>query len=136
MTKTKWILTAIIAMSLIACGDDDPASSKTVTLTIENRIADDSDTYDIWTVAISPAGSDNWGDDRLGASEVLAFGASKEFDLTSGKYDLRVQDEDGDCYYDVGRSLSRDFTWQVTFAAWDADCSHGKPVALRQKGGR
>jgi hypothetical protein len=137
MRISQAVFALIAAVSIIGCGDDDPVSSRTVTLTIENRIADsDGDTYDIFTVRISPAGSDSWGDDRLGSTETLAFGASKAFDLISGKYDLRVQDEDGGCYYDVGRSLSKDFTWRVTGAAFDAECTKGKPVALRQKGGR
>ncbi len=36
--------------------------------------------------------------------------------------------EDGDCYYNIGCSLSKDFTWQVTLAARDADCARGKRV--------
>ena len=126
--KTKWFLVAALAMTVIACGDDDPASSKTVTLTVENRLTNEGATWDIHTVHVSPAGSAIWGDDRLGASEILEFGQSKQIDLISGKYDLRVADEDGDCYYEIGRRLSKDAAWQVTLASRDADCARGKLV--------
>ena len=127
----KWIFgTLMVAFSAVlgGCGDDDPASSKTVTLTVENRLTNEGATWDIHTIHASPAGSAVWGDDRLGAAEILAFGDARQIDLISGRYDLRVADEDGDCYYHIGRSLSKDFTWQVMLAARDADCARGKRV--------
>ena len=49
MRISQAVFALIAAVSIIGCGDDDPVSSRTVTLTIENRIADsDGDTYDIW----------------------------------------------------------------------------------------
>ncbi len=127
----KWLRSILMVAFLavaIGCGDDNPASSKTVTLTVENRLTNEGATWNIVTVHVSPAGSAIWGDDRLGATEILEFGQSKQIDLISGKYDLRVADEDGDCYYDVGRSLSKDSAWQVTLASRDADCARGKLV--------
>ena len=114
--------------AVAGCGDDDPASSKTVTLTIVNRLTNEGATWDIHTIQVSPAGSAVWGDDRLGATEILSFGESKQIDLISGTYDVRVADEDADCYYDIGRRLRRDTTWQVTLAARDATCARGKLI--------
>ena len=133
----KWIFGTLMVAFLAAlggCGDDDPASSKTVTLTVENGLTNEGVTWDIHTIHVSPAGSAVWGDDRLGAAEILAFGATKQIDLVSGRYDLRAADEDGDCYYNVGRSLSKDFTWQVTLAGRDADCARGKRISGANEG--
>ena len=130
MRNLRTPLMLVIGLLVIAsgCGDDDPASSKTVTLTVENRLTNEGATWEIHTIHASPAGSAVWGDDRLGAAEILAFGDAKQIDLISGRYDLRVADEDSDCYYNIGRSLSKDFTWQVTLAVRDADCARGKRV--------
>ena len=128
MNRLKATLIIALLGAATGCGDEDPASSKTVTLTVENHLTNEGATWDIHTIQVSPAGSAVWGDDRLGTTEILAFGASKQIDLISGTYDLRVSDEDGDCYYNMGRRLKRDTTWQVTLAARDATCARGKLI--------
>lgn len=70
--------------------------------------------WDLHEIYISPASQDDWGDDYLG-SEILAQGDSLSLTgLASGKWDIRVIDEDGDeCILnDVHITTSE--SWTVT----------------------
>jgi len=79
------------------------------TVTIVNGL----DSYDIWYVYVSRT-IDPWGDDRLGAS-TLAPGESIDVDITTGAWDMKVQDEDGDTYTLWGQEIGpKGFVWNVT----------------------
>ena len=49
----------------------------------------------IYYVYISPCSSTNWGDDRLGSSEVVQPGATRTFTLSPGCWDLKARFQDG-----------------------------------------
>ncbi len=67
---------------------------------------------DICYVFISPEVSDNWGDDRLGASEVLGGGETRLFFLSRDTYDLMVQDCSGNTLAEqYGFLLQVEGTW-------------------------
>jgi len=51
---------------------------------------------DIWYVYVSPAKSDEWGEDRLGDSVILAGETYVLEGIPSGIYDIRMEDENGD----------------------------------------
>ena len=110
----KWVkmLTLIISvlmMGFLACGDDNPASSGTVTLTIINGLG----LYTIHYVYVSSSGSNSWGSDRLGAVNVLDPGESVTLELSKRAYDIKVVDEDGDEYFRWDLQLNNDYTWTV-----------------------
>ena len=110
----KWVrmLTLIVSVFMIgflACGNDNPASSGTVTLTIINGL----ESYTIHYVYVSPSGSNSWGSDRLGAANVLDPGESGTLELPQGTYDIKIIDEDGDEYIKWDLKLNNDYTWRV-----------------------
>ena len=110
----KWVkmLTLIISvlmMGFLACGDDNPASSGTVTLTIMNGLG----SFTIYYVYVSPSGSNSWGSDRLGTGNVLRPGDSGTLELSTGTYDIKIVDEDGDEYFRWDLKLNSDYTWTV-----------------------
>ncbi|HOR06779.1 MAG TPA: hypothetical protein PLX54_01375 [Candidatus Fermentibacter daniensis] len=79
------------------------------TVTIVNGL----DSYDIWYVYVFRT-IDPWGDDRLGAS-TLAPGESIDVDITTGAWDMKVQDEDGNTYTLWGQEIGPEgFVWNVT----------------------
>jgi hypothetical protein len=45
-------------------------------------------------IYISPTTEDTWGEDWLGATEILAAGRERTFDLTAGAWDLLATDCD------------------------------------------
>ena len=113
--------------TLLACGDDEnPASPQIVTLTVENHLGE----FDIYSFQASEKESDTGGPARLLPGEIVRPGEAKQTRLTVGVYDLRVSDEDGDCYYELGRKIESDYTWRVELSALDEGCSNGKPVAV------
>lgn len=84
------------------------------TVTIVNGL----DSYDIWYVYVSRT-IDPWGDDRLGAS-TLAPGESIDVDITTGAWDMKVQDEDGDTYTLWGVDIPETgYYWAVTLDQMD-----------------
>ena len=84
-----------------------PAIPTTVT------IVNDLGNYDIHYVYVSRT-IDPWGDDRLGAS-TLAPGESIDVDITTGAWDMKVEDEDGDTYTLWGQEIGPEgFVWNVT----------------------
>lgn len=55
-----------------------------------------------------------WGDDRLGA-QVLAPGESATVEITTGTWDMKAEDEDGDTYTIWAQEVGPEgYTWEVT----------------------
>ena len=73
---------ALIADAIYVGGDHPP-----VDFTLNNAL--DSP---ICYVRISPSEAQNWGQDRLGSSEVIGPGESKAFTVPGSVYDLLLQD--------------------------------------------
>lgn len=80
------------------------------------QITNSTGGYDIWYVYISPSDSDTWGNDWLGASEIISSGSTKTFTVSDGLYDVRLVDEDGDDYTVWDMPISGTVTWNVTLA--------------------
>ncbi len=65
-------------------------------------------------VYISPSTEDSWGDDWLGASETVASGDSREFEVAVGTYDMLAKDCQGNVLDDQrGIALSDDWDWRI-----------------------
>ncbi len=110
----KWIkmftlIVGVVMMGFLACGNDNPASSETITLTIINDLR----RFTIHFVYISPSESDSWGRDRLGTDNILAPEERIMLELEKGTYDIRIVDEDGEEYIKRNLQLNSDYTWQV-----------------------
>ena len=87
-----------------------PSGGGTTTLTLYNQ----SDVA-VCYVYLSPTTSDQWGEDWLGASEVIDSGGSRVFRVAMGAYDLRADDCDGntlDTQWNV--DLSGPVDWTVS----------------------
>ncbi len=52
--------------------------------------------WDIHRIFVSPCGSHYWGPNRLGATEILAKGASRVIAIEGTCSDVKIVDEDGD----------------------------------------
>jgi len=79
------------------------------TVTIVNGLG----SYDIWYVYVSRT-IDPWGDDKLGTS-ILGPGESIDVDITTGAWDMKVEDEDGDTYTLWGQEIGPEgYVWNVT----------------------
>lgn len=81
------LLACCAVLAVAACGDDSSGpSAPEGTLTITNA----SD-QTILIVNFSTCDDPSWGDDRLGASETIAPGASRSWDVAPGCYDVRAR---------------------------------------------
>ena len=111
---TKWVrmltlIFSVLTMSFLACGNDNPASSEKITLTIINGLR----RFTIHFVYISPSESNSWGRDRLGTDSILAPEERITLELAKGTYDIRIVDEDDEEYIKRNLHLNSDYTWQV-----------------------
>lgn len=79
-------LACLAVLAVAACGDDSSGPTPEGTLTIVNGSA-----QTILIVNFSDCSESTWGSDRLGASEVIAAGASRSWDVTPGCYDVRAR---------------------------------------------
>jgi hypothetical protein len=77
------------------------------------RIDNDTGGWDMEEVYAVPAGSDSWGENLLGF-EVIRDGATSEFTLEPGMYDLMLADEDGDMYEKFNVPILFTYVWKVT----------------------
>lgn len=100
------LIFSVLMMGFFGCGNDNPASSGTITLTIINDLG----SYTIHYVYVSPSGSNSWGSDRLGAEKVLDLGESGTLELSRGTYDIKIVDEGGDEYFRWDMKLNGDYT--------------------------
>ena len=85
------------------------------TVTVINGLG----SWDIMYVYIDRT-DDPWGDDRLGAS-ILEPGASVDVQVTTGTWDMKAEDEDGDTYTLWTQEIGPEgFVWNVTLDQMDA----------------
>lgn len=115
--KIAWLLcSALLLTMLSACGGSGaakssagskaasaagsaaaaPAQSKTLAITVSNG----SD-YNFQELYVSPTGTNSWGDDHLGSTNILKKNGS--FEITVDRYefenyDVQIVDEDDDVY--------------------------------------
>ena len=97
---------AVLALFAIAA----PASAQsTHTLTLLNNSG-----YDIYEIHMSSINDDSWESDLLGR-HVLATGNSFEItNITSGRYDIKLVDQDGDTCIVQQVSVYQDRSWNLT----------------------
>lgn len=103
---------AIFALLAAAggCGADNPS------VTIANAMG----AWDIHCVYISPAHSDEWGDDLLGEDEILEHGQKFTTGVEAGTYDIRIVDEDQDTYTRRAVEITEQgYSWEVSMADMD-----------------
>jgi len=94
---------------LIPSGPSGPQGGGPARVTLVNNSGEE-----ICYVYISPVESDEWGEDQLGATETVAPGARRVFDVEPGRYDLRAEDCDGNALdeeWDV--AIFGPVTWTV-----------------------
>jgi S1-C subfamily serine protease len=78
-------------------------------------VVDNTSSFDICFVYLSPSGAQNWGGDELGAENVLLSGNSFEFETPAATYDILTVDCDGETVtedYEV--DLFEDSTYTIT----------------------
>jgi len=69
---------------------------------------------DVCYVFISPANSEEWGDDWLGVDEIIPPGDSRTFTMPAGLYDLMALDcEDNLLAEEYDASLSGTMDWMI-----------------------
>lgn len=66
-----------------------PVAGSSFRLTVDNR-----STYDVCYVQISPADSDDWGEDWLSSGELIFAGMARVFEVPAGVYDIKLNDCD------------------------------------------
>jgi len=84
------------------------ATGRPATLTLAN-----DSSQEVCYVCISPTTDDEWGNDWLGAEETIPPGASRDFEVTAGSYDLLAADCDSDILdeqYDISVAGALEWT--------------------------
>jgi len=111
MKRALTILALLAALAALSgCG------AKKAPVTITNDLG----AWDIHYVYISPADSDEWGDDLLGEDEILEDGQQLTTEIEVGTYDIRLVDEDQDTYTRSDVEITVEgYSWEVTLADLD-----------------
>lgn len=84
---TAFAVAALLSITTAACGSDSngPSAPRNGTITMLNE----SDAP-IDAVYISSCSDDSWGADRLPAGETIATGATRNFTMPAGCYDIKA----------------------------------------------
>jgi hypothetical protein len=83
---SRFFLAAAAAMTLVACGDDSGTGPSATTLVM---LRNDANTP-IVSVNISKCSDAEWGANRLNTGEQIAAGATRNWSVAPGCYDVRV----------------------------------------------
>jgi len=106
MRKALLLASALLILSAIG-----GCRGKKAPVTITN----DLEVWDIHYVYISPADSDEWGDDLLGENEILENGQKLTTEVGVSTYNIRIVDEDQDTYTrDDVEITEAGYSWDVT----------------------
>ncbi len=130
--KRLALLLSILAIALFAaCGDQAdeaapaPEADTDEAAMVEVTITNGLELWSIHSVLIDPS-DETWGEERLGADEVLAPEKSFSIEIEAGTWDIMVIDEDGDSYslwqVEIG---PEGYEWTVTLedldTGWDEE---------------
>ena len=92
------------------CATGGNAAVQNYSLTIINNSSNT-----VCFVYISPSSSEFWGDDWLGATEVIMSGASRTFNVPQGEYDFKADDCAGDFTFErYNVMMDQPFEWTLT----------------------
>ena len=92
-----------------------PPAPETVSFTVYNDSA-----VVVCYVFISPVEEGEWGEDWLGASEVIGTGESRTFEVPPGVYDLRAVDCDSnEIAVEWEVDIAQDTTWTISGGTLD-----------------
>jgi hypothetical protein len=136
--KSMALLLGVLALAMFTgCGEQaDEATTDTPQDTEEAGTADITITngleaWDIISILIDPS-DEAWGEERLGAGELLLAGESFKVEVEQGTWDMMVIDEDGDSYTLWQVEVGPDgYEWNVTLD--DLDAGWGEDVDLEPK---
>ncbi len=109
----------VLGVTLLGCSDGSPTSPTTPptanqpvvstgTLTVANESQEA-----VFFVYIAPCAANSWGNDQLGASEVIVSGASRRWVVDAGCYDVRAELSTGTAAEWRSVQLSRGGTQQL-----------------------
>ena len=106
----------LVAATLLVLSAMGGCGGKKAPVTITNDLG----AWDIHYVYISPADSDEWGEDLLGEDEILEDGQELTTEVEVGTYDIRLLDEDQDTYTRNDVEITEEgYSWEVTLADLD-----------------
>lgn len=112
-----WMALVAAALLVGACGGDGPEGA---TLTLDNQSG-----VTIGYVYYSDCDDLEWGEDRLGDTEVIQDGDDRSFDVDAGCYDIRLENlgvGEGFLFAemrDVVIDEDEEFVWEVQNAEWE-----------------
>ncbi|OPL18716.1 MAG: hypothetical protein AVO35_05140 [Candidatus Aegiribacteria sp. MLS_C] len=126
--KRLAILFGMLAIALFtACGDQAQEGDTTTdqgtdeTELAEVTIINGLEAFDIHDIYIDPS-DEPWGEDRLGAEEILEPGGSFTVEIEQGTWDIQIIDEDEDTYTLWQVEVGPDgHEWNVTLDDIDSD---------------
>lgn len=98
MSRVRSSLLLVAALAATACRDATGLQDATITLVNQSALR-------VEYVFISQCTDPDWGPDRLEADEIIAAGASRQFTVEAGCWDMQAQLEDGRTVEDRGVEL-------------------------------
>ena len=110
LNKVRTLVLGVTFAVLALFAASAPAiAQSTHTLTLQNNSG-----FDIYEIHMSSVNDDSWEPDLLGR-HVLSTGNSFDItDITSGRYDIKLVDEDGDTCIVQQVAVYRDRVWNLT----------------------
>ncbi|MGF1505634.1 MAG: hypothetical protein ACFB51_10995 [Anaerolineae bacterium] len=112
--KRIWVLAVVmLLLGAIACGSGVTGSPDTGLGTGATMEVVNKGTVDICYVYISLPTDTTFGEDKLGAVEVISTGASRSFEVAPGEYDIRAESCGGDFTEEYGYSINGTTNWSV-----------------------
>ena len=129
MKKAVFLTIFLMVFAMILPAQRNPS------ITIVNNTG-----YTIWYVYVSATTNDSWGNDFLDDDEILENGASVTVNLpnpinTVNRYDIRLEDSDGDTYSKMNVQVSANSRIVFTFDDFDEDNNEaanfdGPPITI------
>jgi hypothetical protein len=110
MRSLARVLLLSLVVSAAACGDDDGGPPEQASITVQNRSA-----QTIAFVFIADCAVATWGNDRLGATEVIAPNANRAFSVDPGCWDARAETAGGSAVERAAIELDEgeNFNWTI-----------------------
>jgi hypothetical protein len=127
---SRFVLAFGAALTLAACGDDSGSTGPSLSTFVMLR--NEANTP-IVSVNISQCSDASWGPNRLGTNESVAPGATRNFTVTPGCYDVRVSTATKNAYWYDRDVLAGDTLRLALSAAADVNGTTGPLSALKER---